>query len=102
MRSRTDVVHHSGQPASKYRGHTKSFAILARSLPGALLLLMSIPMLAQTVRELVPSSAPIGARVLVTGRGLADPNIAVAFGSFSANILQRWFQIGCTSYRSSA
>lgn len=34
---------------------------------------------AAAVRELVPSTAPAGARVLVTGRGLADPAIAVSF-----------------------
>ncbi|MDQ3280699.1 MAG: Ig-like domain-containing protein, partial [Acidobacteriota bacterium] len=36
------------------------------------------------VRELVPSTAPIGARVMVTGRGLADPNVSVAFAGTSA------------------
>ncbi|MDP9191461.1 MAG: Ig-like domain-containing protein [Acidobacteriota bacterium] len=58
--------------------------VLALMLSGAATVLS-----AQTVRELVPSSAPAGARVLVTGRGLADPNIAVAFGSLSANVLER-------------
>ncbi|MFL6247287.1 MAG: Ig-like domain-containing protein [Thermoanaerobaculia bacterium] len=42
-----------------------------------------------SVRELVPPAAPIGARVLVTGRGLADPNLAVSFNAVPANILQR-------------
>lgn len=54
--------------------------------------LFGIPLLAQpaqSVRELVPSAAPIGARVMVTGRGLADPNIAVALGSLSATVVQR-------------
>jgi len=44
---------------------------------------------APTVRELVPASAPAGARVIVSGRGLADPAITVAFGSLSASAVQR-------------
>ncbi len=45
--------------------------------------------LAQSVRDLIPSSAPAGARVVVTGRGLADPSIAVAFDSLSATVIER-------------
>jgi RHS repeat-associated protein len=58
----------------------------------ALTLLLPSHLLAQsapTVRELIPASAPAGARVLVSGRGLADPAIIVAFGSLSASVLQR-------------
>src|SRR5688500_4137000 len=53
------------------------------------LLLPSVLAAQTTVRELVPSMAPAGARVLITGRGLADPNIVVAFGALSANVVQR-------------
>ena len=52
-------------------------------------LLMPLPLLAQSVRELIPPSAPAGARVMVSGRGLADPSIAVAFGSVSASVVER-------------
>jgi RHS repeat-associated protein len=46
---------------------------------------------APTVRELVPSTAPAGARVFVTGRGLADPAITVAFTGATGNaaVVQR-------------
>ncbi|HEX8408777.1 MAG TPA: Ig-like domain-containing protein, partial [Thermoanaerobaculia bacterium] len=54
-------------------------------------LLTSVSAFAQTsVRDLVPSSAPAGARVMVTGRGLADPALAVAFATgASAAVVQR-------------
>jgi RHS repeat-associated protein len=58
----------------------------------ALMLLLPAHLPAQTaptVRELVPASAPAGARVIVSGRGLADPAIIVAFGSLSATAVQR-------------
>jgi sugar lactone lactonase YvrE len=54
-----------------------------------LALLCAFTLNAQSVRELIPSTAPIGARVIVSGRGLADANITVAFGSLSATIVQR-------------
>ncbi len=53
----------------------------------ALALLLPVIAFAQTtVRELVPSSAPVGARVLITGQGLADPALTVSFAP-SANAL---------------
>ena len=48
-------------------------------------LLAPLPLLAQSVRELIPSSAPAGAHVFVNGRGLADPAITVAFTGASGN-----------------
>ncbi|HEX8171499.1 MAG TPA: Ig-like domain-containing protein [Thermoanaerobaculia bacterium] len=58
----------------------------------ALTLLFTARVFAQgapSVRELVPSAAPAGARVMVTGRGLADPTIAVSFGAVSAAVVAR-------------
>ncbi|HYI12031.1 MAG TPA: Ig-like domain-containing protein [Thermoanaerobaculia bacterium] len=58
----------------------------------ALTLLLPVHLLAQaapTVRELIPPSAPAGARVMVSGRGLADPAITVAFGTLTAAAVQR-------------
>jgi RHS repeat-associated protein len=48
-------------------------------------LLAPLPLLAQSVRELIPSLAPAGAHVFVNGRGLADPAISVAFNGASGN-----------------
>ncbi|MGZ8779636.1 MAG: IPT/TIG domain-containing protein, partial [Thermoanaerobaculia bacterium] len=53
----------------------------------ALALLLPAMLLAQdapSLRELVPATAPAGARVLVSGRGLADPSLAVTFAGTAA------------------
>ncbi|HEX6642366.1 MAG TPA: Ig-like domain-containing protein, partial [Thermoanaerobaculia bacterium] len=59
--------------------------------PGGALaaVLCAFTLQAQSVREIIPTTAPIGARVLVTGSGLNDPNLSIAFGSTSATIVQR-------------
>ncbi len=64
---------------------------MSRTLNFALALLLPVIAFAQaTVSQLVPSSAPPGARVLITGQGLADPTLAVSFtSSASAFIVSR-------------
>jgi RHS repeat-associated protein len=57
------------------------------------LLLLPLSLAAQnapSVRELIPASAPAGALVFVTGRGLADSAIGVTFaGSATASVIAR-------------
>ncbi|HKR65050.1 MAG TPA: IPT/TIG domain-containing protein, partial [Thermoanaerobaculia bacterium] len=62
---------------------------MKKTFVALLLSLSAFAQTAPTVRELVPATAPAGARVVISGRGLADANLAVAFGSLSATIVQR-------------